>query len=366
MIINAKLNRKEPNVETEACEVMEVIELSKDEFRYFKNHLLEDTDFIAVRSDEMYSHDGIRNCILVIGEECNDGVLVCSEGYGYARYSVSIPNARQIIEAESLSPTLKKYCDMMTEKVDKIVRDALANAGEDGNYSIPIKSLETELDVPQINLHTLINMLEERDEIDVADFDENCVFMAPNRDYLEKQESAEQYQNYFDESYNDEVEIICARHVLWIYDDDGERADFTDTGMTNLDLMNKNLNGAVLANVVMKNCSLKGAELCSAYAEDAFFENVDFSEVTAEESQFKNCIFENCKFNKAMFTHSDLSQSTFHDCTFFRTSMQSCFIKGTGFTVGDGDIPMPLPDLSGSTQELDEWNCSEAEGIIQS
>ena len=364
MIINAKLNRKDSQIETEACNVNEVIELSKDEFRYFKNHLLEDFDFIAVRSEDMGSHDGIRECILVIGEECNDGVLVCSEGFGHARYSSLIPNARQIIEAETLSPSLKNYCEIMTQKVDEIIKDALSKA-EDDNYSISIESLETEFGYPELDVYTLVQMLNERDEIDVADHDENCVFMTPNRDYAEKQNTAKEYDTYYDESYNDEIEIICAKHVLWIYDGDGERADFTNTGITNLDLISKNLNGAILANVIMQNCSLKGAELCSAIAENAIFKNVDFTEVTAEESQFKNCVFENCKFHKAIFTHSDLSKSTFQDCSFFRTSMESCLINGTGFLDGDGDIPRSLPNLDGSTQEIDEWNNEETEGMIQ-
>lgn len=368
MIINTNLNRKDAEISSEACNVIEVIELEKDEFRYFKTHLLEDFDFIAVRSDDMSSHDGIRDCILILGEENDDGVIVCSEGFGYARYTSIVPHARQIVEAESMSPALKEYCKTMTEKVEQIIQNALKNT-ENENFSIPIKSLETELDVPSINLHTLINMLEERDEIDVADYDEHSVFMTVNRDYTEAQESKatpSDCETYYDESCNDDMQILCAKHVLWLLDGSGEKANLQNTGILNLDIIGKNLNGAILANVMMKNCSLKDSEMCFARAENAVFENVDFSGVSAEESEFVNCTFENCDFSSAIFTHSNLSGSTFHDCRFFRTSMQSCLINKTGFHAGDGDIPATLPNLDDSTQEIDEWQSElSEEGVIQ-
>ena len=365
MIINTKLNRKDSEIDTEVCNVIEVIELEKDEFRYFKNHLLEDFDFIAVRSEDMGTESGVRNCILVLGEGCNDGVIVCSEGFGYARYSNIVPKARQIIEAETLSPALKDYCKMMTDKVDKIISDALKNATDD-NYSISIKSIETEYDIPAVNLHTLVNMLNERDEVDVADFDENDIFITPNRDYINTEGQSKDYDIYYDESCNDDMQILCAKHVLWLLDGTGEKANLHNTGIHNLDIIGKNLNGAILANVVMKNCSLKESELCFAKAEDAVFENVDFSGVTAEESEFINCKFVNCDFSSAFFTHSNLSGSDFQDCRFFRTSMQSCLINGTGFNTGDGDIPATLPNLDGSTQEADEWQSEITdEGMVQ-
>lgn len=366
MIINTKLNRKDSEIDTEVCNVFEVIELSKDEFRYFKTHLLEDFDFIAVRSEDMGTESGVRNCILVLGEECNDGVIVCSEGFGYARYSNILPHARQIIEAETLSPALKNYCDMMTEKVEKIVQDMLKKAMND-NYSIPIDSLESEFGYPKLDVYTLVEMLHERDEIDFIDQTSNEIFMSPNRDYIEQsQKPTEQFETYYDESCNDDMQILCAKHVLWLLDGSGEKANLQNTGIHNLDIIGKNLNGAILANVVMKNCSLKDSELCFAKAEDAVFENVDFSGVTAEESEFINCKFKNCDFSSAFFTHSNLSGSDFLDCRFFRTSMQSCLINGTGFNIGDGDIPATLPNLDGSTQEADEWQSEITdEGMVQ-
>lgn len=356
MIISTKLNRKDSEIETEVCNVFEIVELDKDKFRYFKTHLLEDWSFIAERSENMGTESGVRNCILVLGENCNDGILVCSEGANYARYSSIVPKARQIIEAETLSPALKDYNSMMQKKVDEIVKNALQNA-QDDNYSIELRDIAPPGE-PDININLLISMLCEREEIDVVDITQNEIFICPNRTYMENEnpiKQPHQCEKYYDESCSDDIQILCAKHVLWLLDGTGEKADFQNTGVQNLDIIGKNLNGAILSNVVMRNCSLKDSELCFAKAEDAIFENVDFSNVTAEESEFINCRFENCDFSSAFFTHANLSRSDFNDCRFFRTSMQSCLIDGTGFTDGNGDIPRTLPNLDGSTQEVDEW-----------
>lgn len=68
--------------------VEEVVELKRDDFIKFSDRLLADYEFLAKRKDKMFqANDGVWHCILV--KECgaDQGVLIESEGYDYARYA---------------------------------------------------------------------------------------------------------------------------------------------------------------------------------------------------------------------------------------------------------------------------------------
>jgi len=97
----AVIQRKDPSVETDRCRIVKIIELSNSDFEGFQDNLLVNYDFIAENVEEMWmDEDGVNHCLLVIGEEDSDGVLVQSEGFSYARYYAFMPHARDYIERE--------------------------------------------------------------------------------------------------------------------------------------------------------------------------------------------------------------------------------------------------------------------------
>ena len=98
----AVIQRKDPSVETDRCRIVKIIELSNSDFEEFQDNLLVNYDFIAENVDEMWmDENGVDHCLLVIGEENSDGVLVQSEGFSYARYYAFMPNARDYLEREA-------------------------------------------------------------------------------------------------------------------------------------------------------------------------------------------------------------------------------------------------------------------------
>ena len=68
--------------------VEKVIEIDEKEFDKFAGDLLEDRDFIKDNIGLMYfDRDRVWHCILVKAKDKQEGILVESEGYEYARYS---------------------------------------------------------------------------------------------------------------------------------------------------------------------------------------------------------------------------------------------------------------------------------------
>lgn len=97
----AQFRRKESAIQQDECEIAKVVELSREDFHNFKNNLLNDYDFISENSDLMcVDKSGTTHCILVLGDDYDEGILVNSEGSSYARYSALLPNARSFIEQQ--------------------------------------------------------------------------------------------------------------------------------------------------------------------------------------------------------------------------------------------------------------------------
>jgi hypothetical protein len=105
MKLNAHLYHKADDYRAEPCEVEKVIEVSESEFAELYRYPLKDYDFIAENKEGLRcDENGVSHCLLVLGEGNDDGILVCAEGYDYARNSAHIPNARQIVAMEQSSP----------------------------------------------------------------------------------------------------------------------------------------------------------------------------------------------------------------------------------------------------------------------
>lgn len=97
MDLYAFFHRKDEEIRSQHCVVEKVLELSESEYARFYQSPLAEYDFIAKHRGVMRQDaDGTRHCLLVLGENQEDGILVDAEGYNYARYHAFLPKARQL------------------------------------------------------------------------------------------------------------------------------------------------------------------------------------------------------------------------------------------------------------------------------
>jgi len=367
VIINARLNKKDYRIDTQSCVVDKVIELGGEGFELFKNNLLQDYPFIESHKDLMgFDDNGKAHCILVIGEDTDDGILIESEGSSYAWYSAFIPNARQILMQEQMSPTLKDFVETLQDRVNRLVKDILFKCEYD-HLTINFDEIQPKLGEYLIDKHLLIELLCERDEIEHIETNVNDIIVYPKKEYLEDESDSDYDVIFLDESCNDDIELKCAKHILWIYGEaSGEQADFENHRIDNIDFDGKSLNSVKFANGKFNNCSFKDASLCFASAENAVFRNCDFSSATSEESEYINCRFINCRFNNAIFTHSNFTDSTFSNCYFESTSFVRSLTAGMKIldSLGEDETDL-LPDLYGSTDDAEEWESGLGKGVVQ-
>ncbi len=96
----AIFERKVDDFEPKNCVIEKVVTLTSPEYNKFSHNMLADYDFIKDNKDLQYCDaEGTYHCILVVGEDGNDGILVESEGAGYARYAAFLPNASAFLAA---------------------------------------------------------------------------------------------------------------------------------------------------------------------------------------------------------------------------------------------------------------------------
>lgn len=171
--IRAKLENKPSYLHGYDCEIEKVIELDAKEFDAFVVYPLADQDFITEFNDLMYrDSEDAYHCLLVLGVDRPDGVLVEAEGYDYARYAAYVPQARAYIEHEA-----QKFADDCVN----------ITPNDDGTISVYLEDIEnfTGASVPADNCLTRIffEALENDHRVEMvqwADVDD-CISITPGQ-----------------------------------------------------------------------------------------------------------------------------------------------------------------------------------------
>jgi len=158
-------------VETMPCEIEKIIELSSHEFMSLLRSPLKDQDFIKESIGLMgMDKDGVYHCLLAIGEGCDDGLIIQAEGYGYARYSAFVSNARQIINSQSQYQSIKNLEKSLSDAVDEIISSAGGYDG-DGPYRMLISELAEKHSFDESYAPLLIKMLNECGQIGTVEYE---------------------------------------------------------------------------------------------------------------------------------------------------------------------------------------------------
>ena len=171
----AIFSRKEPQFETEPCVINKVIKLSGVEYDKFSRNMNADQDFIRDNQEHMGFEDGARRCLLVIGDERRDGILVHSSGYDYARYVAFVPNAEGLLTVGRY-PALADLNKKLVNIADNIAEQAEAQRYEE-SVSVDLEYVGAEFDIEltdnSVLLNTVCDMLGDRPGIPEFGLDNN-------------------------------------------------------------------------------------------------------------------------------------------------------------------------------------------------
>ena len=281
MVINTVMRRKDSQVDLQKCMVEKVIEISQADFSALCNGLLEDKDYISKYKNLMrVDNNGITHCLLVLGSDTEDGILINSEGYNYARYSAYIPNIRQSVTLEQF-PALESFNKRMIDVTNSIMNQAIASCEESGDpeYRVDINKYNR-VGEPAVYPALIDDMLKDSGNVDETILYSDSIELMLNSNAIDIP------FDYSDEDFTD-IEILCARHVLWLYGGEGEKMDLSGKAFLNVDFSGKDLNGN-LAKAFFTHSNFKEAVLKSCQTTSSSFMNCCIENIALEETDLPN------------------------------------------------------------------------------
>ena len=158
--------------------------------------------------------------------------------------------------------------------------------------------------------------------------DEIAQYLKSKAETKEEHKNAKPSEYDFTDEDVAEIEILCAKHTLWLYEGSGEKLDLSGKRLLNIDFSNKDICGADLSNAVFVNCNFENASLCSANVRNAEFKNCNLKRLTAEESDFTESKFFDCDLSRAFFTHSNFKGAEIMDSNVQGANFSSSCLEG--------------------------------------
>lgn len=251
-------------------------------------------------------------------------------------------------------PSLKNFAERLSEVAEDVLSKAVAQSSEDNRNYIAELDKYNKPSEPIISPALLDDMLTDSGMVEDTILHDDSINLC-----LTEQAANNRYRERYDATWSTEIEIICAKHALWIYDEKGgERADFSNCLIENVDLSNCNLCGADFSGANFINCKLDDASMCDADFKNAKFKRCSLRHFTAEGANFKGTDFYNCDLNGAYFTGSNFTESKIADCNFYKASFMNCCLESCKST----NCNPKIANMSNVSYDESEWLSTQGEG----
>lgn len=252
-------------------------------------------------------------------------------------------------------PSLKNFAERLSEVTEDVLSKAVEQSSEDNRNYIAELDKYNKPGEPIISPALLDDMLTDSGMVEDTILHDDSIELC-----LTEQAANNQYRERYNANSSTELEIICAKHALWIYGENGgERADFSNCLLENVNLSNCNLCAADFNGAAFINCNLDDASMCDADFENSKFKRCSLRHFTAEEADFKDSDFYNCDLRGACFTHSNFSKSKMADCNFHETSFMNCCLESWIST----DCNLNIADMSNASYLESDWLNEQETGI---
>ena len=213
---NSTLEHKSPGYAPYQIEVEKVITLYGREFEKMRDCPINDNPYITEHSDLMYMDGDTAHCLLFLDANGSDGILVEAEGFGYARKSQFIPNARAIVEANDITAGERQLHAEL-----KAMADRIAELAHTGQKHFIFEDMLGDEDLRVLMIRTVAEMLGRREELaevrdhyfgitGQADFTVTAKPAQEMKLYcpLEIQAEPQIYETDWDAPYEDDLEVI--------------------------------------------------------------------------------------------------------------------------------------------------------------
>ena len=202
------------------------------------------------------------------------------------------------------STVLTEFVDRMIRITDELV-DQIKTGQLDGEFHFHQDSVQASAAGEPVRLDLLCEMLYERPEIAGVELCDDEVYVTVAPDYAVYENNT----NYHVLN-QEQVDVICALHTLWLNNVGGEQADFTDCLLKDINLTSRNLNYAVFTGAKLVNCMMYDAKLNTSIFDGAKIQNCQLINAQAEHCSFRNAFIVMTDMDTANTKHSNFTGVT--------------------------------------------------------
>ena len=159
-------------------------------------------------------------------------------------------------------------------------------------------------------------------------------------------------ESQYRELTSDDVDIMLAKHMLYMRDAGGEQANFSGCLIKDKGLSHAVFNGAIISNAAFVDCDLSEADLNFASAHGAKFINCDMEHIYGDEADFSYAQFTNCDMRHALTTHANYTGADFNQCNVERMLLQGCCLARVNWNGTDETVA----SRQGAVYTVEEYN----------
>lgn len=153
----------------------------------------------------------------------------------------------------------------------------------------------------------------------------------------------------------EEIDVICANHVLWLHDAGGQQADFSGCMLKGAKLLHRNLMNAVFTGARLSACDLRDSEINFSNFSDAYIDACNMDGVMGDEANFSNAALIETSMKHSFMTHADFTDAQFRKCMLDTARLQNCCFDGTEFEQTDTELAY----LTNPSYDQSEWSQDE-------
>ncbi len=187
--LNSTLEHKSSGYSPYNIEVEKVITLYGKEFEKMRDCPINDNPYITEHSDLMYMDGDTAHCLLFLDANGRDGILVVAEGFGYARKSQFIPNARAIIEQNDFTTgEIKLHTEL------KAMADSIAELAHTGQKAFSFEDMLGDANLKAFMIQAVAEMLDRRS--DIAEVRDNYLDIIGQPDFTVITKSVQEMKLY--------------------------------------------------------------------------------------------------------------------------------------------------------------------------
>ena len=240
MVLKVPLQHKAESLEPETCVVEKIVLLRHQAFEEMRANPLRDSPYIAENKRFMWCDAKSEHCVLFLDCEGEDGLLVQSEGYSYARRAQFIPGAKNLVYAAEMTPAEQRIHGYLADMVEEAAKQM--HRGEESFSFRELAEEVTSHDLEDVLGQALAERLQDRADIETAEYTPLGIDYQPDLRVKPKElytmrlitplQIATLPDEDKDESYSiDPKEATCCRDAINRFMQDYLEEDERDRGM---------------------------------------------------------------------------------------------------------------------------------------